>query len=168
MILLITPSARGHECAKEIEVATEQPAQVAASLGEAVSSLRSDDYSAVILDECLLEADPDQGELVLQHAGSAARVYVNCAISGTERVVRELRAALRRRDQDERMARKAAEETLRSELREQITAILLDCDLALSVQGLPGQAEEKIRAVYEAARKLGEHLQISELAVLEP
>jgi hypothetical protein len=167
MILLITPSDRALECAKQIEAATDQPARVAASLSEAVSSLRCDDYTAIVLDECLFDADPEQGEFVLQHAGSATRVYVNCAISGIDRVIRELRAALRRREREETMARKAAEEALRSELREYITAILLDCDLALSVPGLPPNAEEKIRAVYRAARSLGERLQVSELALAD-
>ena len=97
MILFITPAARGQECAAAIELATAQPVQVSANLHDAASHLRANEYSAVIIDQCLVESDPGQSEQVLQHIETAIPVYVNCAISSSERIVRELRAALARR-----------------------------------------------------------------------
>ena len=70
--------------------------QVAATLRDAATQLRAHEFSAVIFDQALLEAEPDESELVLQHTGTAMPVHVNFAISGVARVVRELRAALRR------------------------------------------------------------------------
>jgi len=85
MILLITPSVRGQECAGAVQAATGLPTQVACSLQEAASKLRGEEYSAVIIDQFLLEAEPDESDQMLQHLGAAIPVYVNLAICGIER-----------------------------------------------------------------------------------
>jgi len=125
MILLITPSGRGQECGKAVEEATSQPVHVVESLHQAVIRLRAQQYSAVVIDQSLLELEPDQSEMVLQHIGTAIPVHINFAISGIERVVRELRAALHRRKREELVARQAAEQVLCSELKDAVTAMLL-------------------------------------------
>jgi hypothetical protein len=154
MILLITPSGRGHECGKALHDATSQPVDVAENLRQAVLKLRSQEYLAVVIDQCLLESEPGESETVLQHMGTAIPVHVNFAISGIERVSRELRAALHRRTREELVARQAAEEVLFSELKDPLTAILLSCELALKVPELPVAAAEKIRTVHQLARDL--------------
>jgi hypothetical protein len=154
MILLITPSARAHECAQALQEATAEIAHVAPTLRQAAALLRAEEYSAVIIDQSLVEAEPDDSEMLLQHIGTAIPVYVNSAISGIERVVRELRAALHRRKREERIARQAAEQALRSELKGTVTALLLSCEMALSVPHLPSSASEKIRAVHDLAREM--------------
>jgi hypothetical protein len=136
MILLVTPSARGQECAQSLQAATGHPAPVAATLQTAVSQLRSREYSAAVIDQCLLEMEPDESEQMLQHLGTAVPVYVNCAISGVERVVREVRTALSRRQREEQAARDSAEQAIWNELKESVTAILLSCDLALSSRSI--------------------------------
>jgi hypothetical protein len=162
MILLITPSARGQECAAAIEAATAEPTRLAKTLHDAATRLREEEFSAVVLDQSLLETDPDQADLVEQHIGAAIPVYVNCAISGMARVVRELRAALHRRKKEATVARKAAEEALRSVLRESLTGMLLDCELALALPNLPPLAREKIRAVDSLARRIAERLEVEQ------
>jgi hypothetical protein len=154
MILLITPSGRGQECGKAVEEATSQPVHVVESLHQAVIRLRAQQYSAVVIDQSLLELEPDQSEMVLQHIGTAIPVHINFAISGIERVVRELRAALHRRKREELVARQAAEQVLCSELKDAVTAMLLSCELALQVPNLPVPAAEKIRTVHQLAREL--------------
>jgi signal transduction histidine kinase len=171
MILLITPSARAQECAVAIELATAQRAQVATTLPEAAGQLRANEYSAVIIDQYLVDSDPDQAEQVLQHIASAIPLYVNCAINSSERIVRELRAALARRRKEGLSARKAAEQVLRSELCEPLTAILLDCELALAIPDLPAAAQEKIHAIKVMAEVITECLDMEPLgksAVREP
>lgn len=154
MILLITPSARSQECATAIEVAAVQPTQVASTLSDAVACLRSGEYSAVVFDQCVLDADPDQGNVATQHVGAAVPVYVNCAINGTDRIVREVRAALQRRQSEGIVTRRAVEQAVRSALREPLTSMLLNCELALSLPNLPSAAREKIHAVLEQARQM--------------
>ena len=164
MILLITPSQRSFECASAIAAVTEQPAHSASSFEDAAALLRKNAYSAVVIDECLLDADPDQGSLILQHIQSAIPIYVNCAISGTQRIVDRVQAALKRRAGDEAAARKSALTNLRCELREPLTGIILNCELALGAPNLPTDVKEKIRAVNGLARQLGAKLQLDDAA----
>ena len=165
MILFITPSARGQECAQAIEEATSHPTQVSATLQDAVSHLREREYSAVVVDQFLLETEPDESEQMLQHLGGAFPVYVNCAISGVERVVREVRSALQRRQREERIAREAATQAIWSELKESVTAMLLSCDLALSAPELNGAAAERIRAIHDLATQMRTRLEAPEQSV---
>jgi hypothetical protein len=106
MILLITPSVRGQECAEAVRAATGLPTNAVASLREAASKLRGEEYSAAIIDQFLLEPEPDESDQMLQHLGAAIPVYVNFAISRMERVVREIRTALSRREREEQVATK--------------------------------------------------------------
>jgi hypothetical protein len=154
MILLITPSARVQECADALQQATGETAHVATRLQEAITHLRAQEYSAVVVDQSLLDAEPDAGEMALQHMGTAMPVCVNFAISGIERVVRELRAALSRRKREVLIARQGAEQALRSELTGTLTALLLSCELALQTPNLPAAAEAKIRTAYDLARQM--------------
>ncbi len=159
MILLITPSARNEECAQALRTATGHPTQVTATLQAAVSNLRSQEYSAVVVDQFLLEAEPDEGDQMLQHLGGAVPIYVNCAVSGVERVVREVRSALSRRQREEQVARWSAEQAMWSELKESVTAMLLSCELALAAPGVPAAAAEKMRAIHEIAKGIRERLE---------
>ena len=154
MILLITHSAKAEECAAALQAATNEPARTAPNLRQAASQLREQEYSAVVIDQSTLDAEPDEGEMLLQHIGTAMPVYVNFAISGIERVVREVRVALCRRKREVVMARQSAEGALRSELKGTVTALLLSCELALQVPNLPKAAEAKVQAAHDLAREL--------------
>jgi len=154
MILLITSSARANECAQAIQKATTDNVQVASTLQQAAAQLRSGEYTAVVIDQFLVEAEPDQSELVMQHLGTAVALHINFAISGVERLIRELRAALNRRKREALAARREAEQVLRSELKGTVTALLLSCEMALGVPNLPQTAENKLRAVYDLAREM--------------
>jgi hypothetical protein len=77
---------------------------------------------------------------------------VNFAITKTERVVRELRTALLRRKKEVTLLRQGAQQALRNELKDPVTALLLSCEMALQVPNLQGAAEAKIRTVYQLAQ----------------
>ena len=158
MILLITPSARIKECAQALESSTNHPVHTATSLQEAGSRLREQQYAAVVIDQFLLEAEPDESEQILQHIETAVPVYLNFAISGIPRVVRETRTALARRQREEQVARQSAERTVWNELKEDVTAMLLACDLALAVPDVPVPAAEKLRSVHDLAFHIRERL----------
>lgn len=161
MILLITPAARAPECAQALEAATSEVIHVASTLRQAGAQLRANEYLAVIVDQSLVEAEPDESELVLGHAGTAIPVYVNFAISGIERVVRELRSTLYRRKREDVVARQSAEQSLRNELKDSLTALLLSSEMALAVPELPAVAATRMRAVQELAQELRNKLGIS-------
>jgi hypothetical protein len=158
MILLITPSARGQECADALQLATGDETHWAHILQEAATRLREQNYSAVIIDQFLLETEPEESDRMLEHLGTAFPVYINFAVTGMERLIREVRSALHRRQREETSARRAVEEQMRSEMRETLTVMLLSCELAMAVPGVPVPAAEKIRAIDNLARELRVHL----------
>jgi len=154
MILLITPFAKAQQCADAIKEATGETVQVASSLRLAVAQLRTQEYLAVVMDQLSLEAEPEECDLVMEHLDTAIPVHVNFAISGTERVIRELRAALHRRKKEVLVARQWAEEALRNDLKGTVTALLLSCEMALETPSLPAPAEAKMRTAHELAQEL--------------
>jgi hypothetical protein len=154
MILLITPLAKARDFAKMLEEITAEASQVAATLREAVSQLQTQEFSAVVIDQLWLDAEFDGLDTILKHVGTAVPVYTNFAVSGMERVAHELRSALRRRKREFQIARQAAEQSLRRELNDTITAILLSCEMALDAPNLPLFAETKMRAVDAFAKEM--------------
>ena len=161
MILLITPSSKAQECVHALKEATGEPAHVAGSFRQAAILLRAQEYAALVLDQNLLDAEPDESEVMLDHAATAIPVYVNFAISSTQRVVRELRAALQRRKREVASARNSAEQNLRNELKGNITAMLLSCEMALETGELPPSAQAKMRAAYDQALDIKSKLGIA-------
>ena len=154
MILLITPSARGQQCVDTLQAATGRETHWAQNLAEAVTRLRQQTYSAAVIDQFLIETEPEKSDQALEHLGTAFPVYINFGVSGMERLVRGVRSALHRRKREETSARRAVEQQMRSEMRETITAMLLSCELAMSVPEVPAPAEDKIRAIDSLAREL--------------
>jgi hypothetical protein len=69
-------------------------------------------------------------------------------------VVREVRAAVERRAREQTLARRAAQETLQNELNSTLTALLLNCDLAIATPELPAATMEKLQAARALVQKL--------------
>jgi DNA-binding NtrC family response regulator len=154
MILLVTPNSRGQECATALSEATGIEVVVAESLQRATTLLRTNEYVAVVLDQYLLETEADQTSTLMKHLGNAIPVQVNLAVSRMERLVREVQAAVQRRKREQVIARRAAQERLQSELSGTVTALLLHCDLAMAVPGLPPATVDKLQAARELVNKL--------------
>jgi signal transduction histidine kinase len=159
MILLITPSARGQQCADSLNAATGTETHWAQNLQAATTRLREQTYTAAVIDQFLLETQPEESDRTIEHLGTAFPVYVNFAVTGMERLVREVRSALHRRKREETAARRAVAEQISSEMRETLTALLLSCELAMSVPNVPAPAAEKIRTIDNLARELRLRLQ---------
>jgi len=161
MILLITPLARGQECAQTLQAATGEETCWAKTLQEATTSLREQTYSAAVIDQFLLETEPQESEQVLDRLGTAFPVYINFGVTGMERLVRETRSALHRRQREESAAKSAVREQMRSEMCETLTAMLLSCELAMMVPDVPRPAVDRIRSIDNLARELRTRLQVN-------
>jgi hypothetical protein len=161
MILLITPSANGPQCAESLRAATGQETHWAKTLQEAATRLREQTYSAAVIDQFLVETEPDESDQMIEHLGTAFPVYVNFAVTGMDRLVREVRVALHRRKREEGAARRAVAEQMQSQMRETLTAMLLSCELAMSVPDMPHPAVEKIRTIDNLARELRLRLEVN-------
>jgi hypothetical protein len=154
MILLITTSARGQQCVDALKVSTGKDTHWAQTLQEAASRLREQTYTAAVIDQFLLETEPEEADQVLEHLGTAFPVHINFAVTNLERLVREVRSALHRRQREETAAQLAVKDQMRSEMCETLTAMLLSCELAMSVPDIPAPAAEKIRSIDNLAREL--------------
>src|SRR4030088_1500220 len=109
MILLITPCARGQQYVDTLQAATGRETHWAQNLAEAATRLRQQTYSAAVIDQFLIETEPEESEQALEHLGTAFPVYINFGVTGMERLVREGRSALHRRKREEISARRPVE-----------------------------------------------------------
>ncbi len=159
MFLLITTSARAEEFAQALEETLGETAQVANSTKRALSLLRNEEFSAVILDEAFVESEPESIDILLHHSGMAVPVYINAAISSSQRIVREVKTALRRHEEARLIAMRAAESLLRTELRGAVTGILLSTELALRSPEMPAEAADKLRSVCQLASDIRSRLE---------
>jgi hypothetical protein len=155
MIVLVTAIERRDECAAALREATGEPVVVAENLARATTLLRTEPCTAAVFDQHLAEAEPHETDTTVQHLGTALPVEINLAISSTERVVREVQAAPRRRKQEEVTAREAAARALYCEVNDTLTTLLLDCERALLETPNPVPvATERLSSSHKTAQKL--------------
>lgn len=154
MILLITASVNGSECARALNSAANGKTEVVSDVRTAINHLRETEYSTVVIDESMTETPANQVDVLLKHLGTAVPVFVNMAISRKERVVRDVVTALRRVEQEKALAKRSVESELRNELKSDLTGILLSAQQAMSVALLPTAAEAKMKMVCELADRM--------------
>ena len=160
MILLVTASSRGQECASAMEQGTGHKTQVAGSIPQAVIRLRNTDYEALAIDQSLLEADFRALDTLLNHAGTAMPIYVNLSLHSSERMARETQVALRRSEKEKRTALRTVERELRNQLRGEVTGILLTSELALRHPAIPADVAAKLQLVQDMAEKMRVRLHV--------
>lgn len=158
MILIIWNSGKANECARAIEHAMQEAVQVAPSLHEGLDRLRSGEFSAVVVDQWITEAEPEPTSIVFDHLGMAVPVLVNFGISGVERILRELRAALSRRGLETALARHSARQALRDELKDDVTVLLLSCGVALEEPELNASVRTRLQKIEDLAKHISEKL----------
>ncbi len=161
MILMIWSSERARDYAFSIEHAVQQTVQIASSLHQGCECLRAEEFSAVIVDQWVTEAEPEPTSVLFDHLGPAVPVFVNFGISGVERILRELRAALSRRGREMVLARHVARQGLRDELKDDVTALLLSCDVALQESDRGEVSAERLRKIREIANQIKTKLAMS-------
>ena len=160
MILLVTTSSRGREYAAALESGTGHTTHVAGPVPQALAKLQAGDYELLVIDQSVVETDLRALDTLLNRCGTAMPVYVNLALHSSERVVRELQVALRRAQEEKRVAEREAGRILRNELRSEVTGILLNSELALQQHGLAPELAEKLNSVRELAEKMRSRLEI--------
>lgn len=152
--MLISSLEKARELGQSLQEATGEAVQVRSTFADAVVSLQGAEFSAVVLDQLLMDAEPDGGETAHKHFGRAVPVYINVAVNGTARIARELKSALKRRQREVEAAKKDAELALRHELSDSVTALLLSCELALQAPDLPTSAQARMQTVDALAKQV--------------
>ena len=155
MSILIVSGIEGvRNCADAVAKLLSLKVEVAEGRRTALDALRKRAFSAVVVDETLAECDPAAADAIWEHAGQAIPLQINFALSGAARIVREIRAALSRREREQAVAQLAAREEIGMELRQTVTGLLLQSQLALSQSGVPLVVAEKLRMVADLAGAL--------------
>ena len=153
MILLITASEQGPEVARAIQVSGGEKTEVAGDLRRALDQLRRREFTAVIIDESLMDLGDGKLEVLLKRVEPAMPVFINLGISRSERVVRDVLSALRRAGQERDAALNVAQVEFRGQPRPELTAILSTSEQLLSAH-LPGPLEGKVRSMLEVAQRI--------------
>ncbi len=157
-VLLVTATAGAENCATAIGRQLGLTVELAENRRTALVALRRREYSVMVLDEGLIEADPAGAEVLWQQAGLAIPVQVNLGISGCNRVLREVRAALQRRERELILAMRAATQLMEGEMNTTITGLLLQSQLALAEPALPAHVAAKLQQVVTLAGTLRDQL----------
>lgn len=160
MIMLISSTRVWQKCADLLQHGTGEQVQLVTDMLQAVRCLRDREYTALVLDQVLVDENPSALSDLLQHTGTAILVYLNFTISSPERTLAEVRAAFRRRQAERIAALKVVTSELRDELRGAVTGILLSSELALGVPALPMAAQAKLAEVVILAERMRRMLQV--------
>jgi hypothetical protein len=85
-------------------------------------------------------------------------MQINFAVSGAARLIREIRAALNRRDREQTVARRAATAAIEIELKSTVAGLLLHSQLAMNGSGVPAPVAERLRIMADLAGSLRQQL----------
>jgi hypothetical protein len=157
-ILIVTGIEGAENCAATLGKLLGLDCEVAQGRKAAVSALKRNEYAAVVVDEGIIDTDPPGAELIWEHAGLAIPVQVNFALSGAQRLAREIRMALNRRERERALARQAAAAAIEGELKSTVAGLLLHSQLALADREISPPLAEKLRVVADLAGSLREQL----------
>ena len=157
-VLIVTGMEGAENCAAALTRLLGQECEVAQGRKAAIAALKRAEYSAVVMDEGVIDSDPAGSELIWDRAGLAIPVQVNFALSGTQRLAREIRMALVRRDRERALAHEAAAAAIETELKSTVAGLLLHSQLALQDRAIPAPLAEKLRLVADLAGSLREQL----------
>jgi hypothetical protein len=157
-ILLVTGVEGARNCADVIAKQLDMAVEVADGRKAALGQLRQREFAAVVVDETVAGCDPAAAEAIWERAGLAIPLQINFAVSGAARLIREIRAALHRREREQMLARKAAAVAVELELKTTVAGLLLQSQLALSSSEPASPVAEKLRMVASLAGDLRRQL----------
>ncbi len=163
-ILIVTGIEGARNCAAVVAAQLGMEVEVAEGRKAALAGLRRREFSAVVVDETMAECDPAAAEAIWEHAGLAIPMQINFALSGAARLIREIRAALHRREREQSLARRAAAAAIETELKSTVAGLLLHSQLALNGGEMSQPTADKLRVVADLAGSLRQQLNASHLS----
>jgi len=151
--------ARAAELASRLKLTVE----IASSRAAALRLLARRSYAIVILDQILAESDAEGAELIWKNSDVAIPLQFNFALAGSSRLEREVNGALTRREREQQLAVAAAAAALDDELKNAITGLLLESQLALAEDNIPPRVVTRLRTLCEIADRLRQRFQPTKL-----
>jgi hypothetical protein len=156
-ILMVTGIEGARNCAAAVGAQLGMEVEVVEGRKAALVALRRE-FSAVVVDETMAECDPAAAETIWEHAGLAIPLQINFALSGAARLIREIRAALHRREREQALAHRAAAAAIEAELKGTVAGLLLHSQLALNGSDVTSPIADRLRMVASLAGNLRQQL----------
>ena len=160
-ILIVTGIEGASNCAAVVAKQLDMEVEAAEDRKSALAALRKREFAVVVLDATLAECYPAAAEAIWERSGLAIPLQINFALAGAARLVREIRAALHRREREQSLARRAAASAIETEVKTTIAGLLLHSQLAMSGADVPSQVADKLRVVADLASSLRQQLSAS-------
>ena len=160
MILLVSRVALGQEVGAWVSQQTGIALHSAETLEEASQWLRATVCPVAVIDAGFLETDLKAVDHLLGENPALVPVFPNLAVCGPERLVCEIKAALRRSEKERQRAEDYARREFSIHLKNSLTAMLLNCDLAQQIPGLPDEASKKLLLLRQLASKMRDQLEV--------
>ncbi len=157
-ILLVTGIEGAANCAEVVAKQLGMEVEIAEGRKGALAMLRQREFAAVVVDDTLAVCDPAAAEAIWERSGLAIPLQVNFALSGAARLVREIRAALHRREREQALARRAATAAIETEIKSTVAGLLLQSELALSSSDAASPVGQRLRIVADLAGDLRRRL----------
>jgi signal transduction histidine kinase len=154
MILLISPYQNANDCAAQIQGATHEEVKTVDTIRTGLAALRVHEFTLVVADENLLECSLESAEALVQRMGSAIPVFLDMACMKPARITRFVQLAMQRRELQYKSAREAAVAELRSELKSELTGLLIGSELTMKMANLPPTVTEKLSLVLDSAKRI--------------
>ena len=150
-VLIVTGMEGADNCAATLAKLLGLECEAAQGRKAAISALKRNEYAALVVDEGIVDTDSTGAELIWEHAGLAIPLQINFALSGAQRLAREIRMALNRGERERALAREAAAAAMESELKSTVAGLLLHSQLALADRAIPQPIADKLRLVADLA-----------------
>jgi signal transduction histidine kinase len=164
-ILFVTGIEGARNCADVVGKLLDMEMVIAEGRKAALAQLRQREFVAVVVDDTVAACDPAAAEAIWERSGLAIPIQINFAVSGVARLVREIRAALHRREREQELARRAAAAAVESEVKNIVAGLLLQSQLALSSSDATSPVAERLRLVANLAGDLRRQLSGSKPAI---
>jgi hypothetical protein len=158
MILLVSTYQNALDCAALIQDATHESVKTVTSIRQALNALRVEEFVAVVVDENLLEATPGSFDSLAQRMSAAIPILIDMACLKPERTAKLVNSAFSRRRVEYKMARDQAIAELKSELKSDLTGLMISSRLAMeSIR--ESKANDQLSAVLEIAQRIQHRLE---------
>jgi hypothetical protein len=157
-ILFVTGIEGARNCADVVAKLLNMEVVVAEGRKSAVALLRKSEFAAVVVDETVALCDPAAAEAIWERSGLAIPLQINFAVSGAARLIREIKAALHRREREQELARRAAAAAVETEVKNTLAGLLLQSELALSSSDAASPVAERLKLVATLAGELRNQL----------
>jgi Flp pilus assembly protein TadB len=167
-ILIVTGIEGAQNCAAVVEKQLGMSVEVAEGRKTALAALRKKEFAVIVVDETLAECDPAAAEAIWERAGLSIPLQINFALAGAARLIREIRAALHRREREQTLARRAAASAIETEVKTAIAGLLLHSQLALSGAEVPEPVADKLRLMTDIANDLRRQLSTPQATATRP